>query len=79
MANFGVAEAEGQFETLVDRAAAGEEIVIVRDGKPVARLVALIEHDPARAKQAFEQMKELRKGHTLGGLDWKALRDEGRR
>jgi prevent-host-death family protein len=33
--------AKSQFSKLVDRAAAGEEIVIARAGKPVARLVPL--------------------------------------
>jgi prevent-host-death family protein len=28
------------FEDLVDRAASGEEIVIARDGRPIARLVS---------------------------------------
>lgn len=32
--------AESQLERLVDEAGAGEEVVITRDGKPVARLVA---------------------------------------
>ena len=33
-------EAKTKLSELVDRAAAGEEIVIARDGRPVARLVA---------------------------------------
>lgn len=36
-----VDEAQAQLATLVDEAAAGEEIVIARQGRPVARLVAL--------------------------------------
>jgi len=34
-------EAKTQLSRLVERAAAGEEIIIARAGKPVARLVAL--------------------------------------
>jgi prevent-host-death family protein len=34
-------DAKTQFSRLVDRAASGEEILIARAGKPVARLVAL--------------------------------------
>lgn len=34
-------EAKTHLSRLVDRAAAGEEIVIARSGRPVARLVAL--------------------------------------
>jgi hypothetical protein len=33
----------------------------------------------ARAKKAIDELKRLRKGITLGGLSWKALRDEGRK
>jgi prevent-host-death family protein len=39
-------EAETHLSQLLDRAAAGEEIVIVRAGRPVARLVALAESSP---------------------------------
>jgi prevent-host-death family protein len=36
-------EAKTQLSRLLDRAAAGEEIIIARAGRPVARLVALAE------------------------------------
>lgn len=36
---YDVSEAGPQLPALVDRAAAGEEIVIARDGRPAARLV----------------------------------------
>jgi prevent-host-death family protein len=36
-----VAEAKANLSRLIDRAAGGEEIVIARSGKPVARLVAV--------------------------------------
>jgi len=35
-----VYEAEGRLEKLVQEAEAGEEVLITRDGKPVARIVA---------------------------------------
>jgi prevent-host-death family protein len=38
---FNVAEAKARFSSLVRRAAAGEEIVIARDNKPVLKLVSL--------------------------------------
>ena len=41
MATINVAEAEAKLSQLLDRASAGEVIVISRAGKPVARLVAL--------------------------------------
>ncbi|MEO1302765.1 MAG: type II toxin-antitoxin system prevent-host-death family antitoxin [Myxococcota bacterium] len=36
-----IQEAETSFVSLIDRAAAGEEIVIAKAGQPVARLVGL--------------------------------------
>lgn len=39
-------EAKTQLSRLVERAAAGEEVVIARAGKPVARLVAVEERRP---------------------------------
>lgn len=40
-ASVNVYEAKTHLSQLIDRAAAGEEIVIARAGRPVARLVAL--------------------------------------
>jgi prevent-host-death family protein len=39
MAQFGMHEAKTHLSQLVERAEAGEDIVIARNGKPVARLV----------------------------------------
>ena len=41
-------KAKTNLSRLVDRAAAGEEIVLARNGEPVARLVALEASRPAR-------------------------------
>jgi prevent-host-death family protein len=43
-----VLEAKTQLSRLLDRAAAGEEVVIARAGRPVARLVAVSPDAPAR-------------------------------
>jgi prevent-host-death family protein len=75
----GAFEAKTHLSTLLDRVAGGEEVVITKHGKPVARLVSAVHIDRARVREAFEKLKVLRKGTTLGGLSWKALRDEGRR
>ena len=50
-----VKEAEARFEELVARAEAGEEIVICRDGAPVARLTAF---DPEARRAPIEQAIE---------------------
>jgi prevent-host-death family protein len=43
-----VHEAKTHLSRLLDRAAAGEEIVVARAGRPVARLVALAPDRPTR-------------------------------
>lgn len=43
-----VHDAKTHLSRLLDRAAAGEEIVVARAGRPVARLVALAPHRPPR-------------------------------
>ena len=41
-----VAETKAKLSELLDRAAAGEEIVVTRSGKPIARLAPLREKSP---------------------------------
>lgn len=79
MITVGAFDAKTHLSRLLDQVAAGEEIVITRHGRPVARLVPAAGADPARAQAAFEALRTLRKGVRLGGLSWKALRDAGRR
>jgi prevent-host-death family protein len=78
-------EAKTHLAALIDRAAAGEEVIITRRGKPVARLVAMVGEgadDDApgaeRARDIVERMKALSKGVRLDGLTIRELRDEGR-
>ena len=78
MTSIGTLEAKTHFSRLLERVAAGEEITITRHGKPVARLVPPVEVDRARAKAAAEGLRRLARTTTLG-LDWRELRDEGRK
>jgi prevent-host-death family protein len=43
VARVGMHEAKTQLSKLVERAEAGEDVVIQRNGKPVARLVPIVE------------------------------------
>jgi prevent-host-death family protein len=79
MITVGTFEAKTHLSTLLDRVAAGEEVVITRHGTPVARLVGARQFDRARIDEAVDQLKRLRRQTTLGGISWKTLRDEGRR
>ena len=48
MSTVNIHEAKTHLSRFVDKAAAGEEIIIARAGKPVARLVALAEQGSPR-------------------------------
>ena len=75
----GAFKAKTHLSTLLDRVSEGEEVIISKHGKPVARLVSAARVDQARVNDAFEKLKLLRKQTTLGGLSWQVLRDTGRR
>ena len=79
MITVGAFEAKSRFSALLERVAGGEEVVITKHGKPIARMVAAAPFEQADVNDAVEQLRRLRKGTTLGGLSWKQLRDEGRR
>jgi prevent-host-death family protein len=72
-------EPDESLDALLDRVERGEEVVIARDGKPVARLVqtASPERSRQRAHEALDRLEELSKGATLGGLKIKDLIHEG--
>ena len=57
MAQVNVHEAKTQLSKLLARVAAGEEIVIARAGKPVARLVP-VEHERPRRVPGMDADKE---------------------
>jgi prevent-host-death family protein len=80
------AEAKAHLSELLDRAERGEEIVITRRGRPVARISAAgPDHDVAAARAAAEELLALRdrlgaEGVRAFSLDeLRELRDEGRR
>ncbi len=87
MREIGAFEAKNTLGTLLDRVEQGEEIIITRHGKAVARLVPnvrRIDHEQTRA--ALERIRRRAKAlqHTKTGrvaFDWpdlKRLRDDGR-
>jgi prevent-host-death family protein len=77
MITVGAFEAKTHLSSLLDRVADGEEMVITKQGKPVARLVSAARVDRERVNDAFEKLKLLRKRTTLGVLSWQTLRDVG--
>ena len=80
MESIGLFEAKTHLSELIARAERGEEVIITRHNKPVAKLVPMpAEQAGAQARRdAVARLLRGAVGRTLG-LDWKTLRDEGRR
>jgi prevent-host-death family protein len=79
MGEVGAFEAKNRLGALLDQVERGEEIVITRRGKPVAKLVpAEPGFDRVKARQAIAGLLEASRGITLGGLKIKDLISEGR-
>lgn len=82
MREVGAFEAKNKLGTLLDWVENGEEVVITRHGKPVARLIPNTDaHDPNKAITAAKRIRSrataLKRG-TFDWQEWKAYRDEGR-
>lgn len=82
MTEVGLFDAKNKLSELVDRAERGEETIITRRGKPVAKLVPVQPvRDREKARRAADGIRELAKKMNLGPFDWeewKRYRDEGR-
>jgi prevent-host-death family protein len=80
----GAYDAKTRLSELLDRVERGEQIVITRHGKPVARLVPEGGHNVADALAAVEALVRCRKELAARGVrvtqaEIRAMRDEGRR
>lgn len=79
MAEIGAFEAKTHFSKLLERVEKGEEIVITRRGKRIARLVPeRPSHDVEAARRAMDEITEIAKGLTTGGMSLKDAINEGR-
>lgn len=83
MSEIGAFEAKNTLGSLLDRVEKGEEIVITRRGKAVAKLVpANPGFDREKARAAAEGLRRLADSINAPKLGWeeiKKMRDEGRR
>lgn len=83
MTEVGAFEAKNKLSALLERAERGEEIVITRRGRPVAKLVPFQSAPGSeQARLAAERIRELARVMRRGKFDWeewKRYRDEGRR
>lgn len=79
MKSVGSYEAKTHLPRLLDEVAQGEEITITKLGVPVAMLVPPPEARRRSVGEVIEEIREFRKGKTLGSLKIKDLVEEGRR
>ena len=83
MDEIGAFDAKNKLSALLDKVERGEEIVITRRGRPVAKLVPLARgYDVERARAAMRRIRTLAQEMKLGPFDWnewKKYRDQGRR
>ena len=80
----GAFEAKNKLSALLNQVEAGEEIVITRRGKPVARLVgagsmADLRNEGANAAARIRDRAKSAGFAPVRWEDWKSMRDEGRR
>lgn len=82
METIGAFEAKTHLSQLLERVEKGEEIVITRRGRPVARLVPVaVRPDAAAAAAVFARMRERALQHKVAPFDWaewKAYVEAGR-
>lgn len=83
MDEIGSFDAKNRLSELLTKAERGEEIIITRRGKPVAKLVPFnAKHDVEQAGAAMRRIRNLAQQMKLGPFDWsewKSYRDQGRR
>jgi prevent-host-death family protein len=73
-------EAKAHFAALLDAVERGEEIVIARHGKSIARLVPDQNDSHGRTERAISDIDRLRRTLPALSLDeWISARQEGRR
>jgi prevent-host-death family protein len=70
-------EAKVRFGAALEAVERGEEILVTRNGRPVARICPVGRSESERAAAARE-LSSFSRGRTLG-LPWRELRDWGRK
>ena len=79
MITVGTFEAKTTLSALLDRVEAGEEVLITRHGKPVAKLTNCEALPRRTASDLVAKINALADKSTLGDNDWKEMRDFGRK
>lgn len=79
----GCFEAKTNFNKIINNIVNGEEVVVTKRGKPVAKIIPIEKSiDTERVKNTFLRLNNLAKEMNLGKFDWeelKSYRDEGKK
>lgn len=79
MQTVGAFEAKTHFSALLHKVEQGEHILITKHGHPIAKIIPTNSVNHSQVRHAIDAIKKFRKRLSLGKLNWKDLRDEGRR
>ena len=79
MKTVGAFEAKTRLNELLRQVSQGETIRITRRGVPIAKLVPAEDGERRDLKQLVRDIRDIRKGASLGGLSIRELINEGRR
>ena len=79
MIEVGAFEAKTYLSSLLEKVDRGEEVLITRRGKAVARLVPAQRAQQSELRTTINQLLAFRQEANLHEFDWKTLRDQGRR
>ncbi|MEO1018441.1 MAG: type II toxin-antitoxin system prevent-host-death family antitoxin [Pseudomonadota bacterium] len=78
MITVGAFEAKTHLSSLLERVEHGEEVLITRRGKAIAKLIPAEAAERDDLEAVIAGLKQWREHATLGDLDWKELRDADR-
>lgn len=79
MQSIGAFQAKTHFSALLEQVEKGEQIIITKHGHAVAKLVPVTDFNPERIHNAIQRLQQFSQSNKLDGLNWKELRDEGRK
>lgn len=79
MRTVGAYEAKTHLSQLIEEVTRGERVAITRNGTPVALLVPVPSQQKPETREVIRQLREFRRGITLGGQSIREMMEEGRR
>jgi len=79
MRTVGAYEAKTHLSQLIEEVTRGQQVAITKNGLPVALLVPVPSTQKPDVREVISQLRELRRGITLGDLSLREMIEEGRR